>query len=130
MKAEMIAPCGMNCHLCYAYIRPKKKCLGCRASNNGKRKSCSNCKIVKCEKRIHHRWETCAPCDTPCKRLIDLDKRYKSKYHMSMIENLAIIQNHGIQFFLQQQEEKFRCSACGVTVCVHRNECPACNKPI
>jgi hypothetical protein len=130
MNAELIAPCGMNCRLCYGYIRPKNKCLGCHALDGSKPKSCSNCKIVMCEKRIQNGWATCAPCDVPCRRLKDLDKRYISKYHMSMIENLAIIRNHDMNFFLLQQEEKYRCSVCGTTVCVHRSTCPSCNAQV
>ena len=130
MNAELIAPCGMNCRLCYGYIRPKNQCLGCNAPNGSKQKSCSNCKIVTCEKRIQNGWATCAPCDMPCSRLKDLDKRYISKYHMSMMENLTVIREHGMKVFLQQQEEKYRCSVCGTTVCVHRNACPSCNAQV
>ena len=127
MTAKLIAPCGMNCRLCYAYIRKRNQCSGCRAASGSK---CSHCRIVKCEKRTQNGWLTCAPCGTPCRRLKDLDKRYSSKFHMSMIENLAVIRDNGIQFFLQQQEEKYRCHVCGATVCVHRNECPSCNAPV
>ena len=83
MNAELIAPCGMNCCLCYAHVRTRNQRLGCRSSNK-------NCKIVKCEKRIQKGSLTCAHCDEPCRRLRDLDKRYKTKYHMSMIENLEV----------------------------------------
>lgn len=126
MKAELIAPCGMNCRLCYGYIRPRGPCLGCRAPDESKPKSCQTCKIVVCEKRAVNGWETCAPCDTPCRRLKDLDKRYRTKYHMGMLENLTVIRERGMDFFLQQQEERFRCPACGETLCVHREKCPSC----
>jgi rubrerythrin len=86
--------------------------------------------MVMCEKRIQNGWQTCAPCDTPCRRLKDLDKRYTSKYYMSMIENLAVIRNQGMRFFLRQQAEKYRCSVCGGTVCVHRDNCPSCKAPV
>jgi len=49
---------------------------------------------------------------------------------MNMIENLSIIGERGMQCFLDQQEEKYRCSACGDTLCVHRNECPSCQTPV
>jgi hypothetical protein len=130
MSAELIAPCGMNCRLCYGYIRPRNQCFGCRAPDDKKPQSCSKCKIVMCEKRTENGWQTCAPCDTPCRRLKDLDKRYTPKYHMSMIENLTTIRNQGMEFFLRQQEEKYRCPVCGETVCVHRNDCPACKAAV
>ena len=129
MNAELIAPCGINCSLCYGYIRPRNKCGGCRASDENKPKSCSDCKIVICEKRIENGWETCAPCDKHCQRLKSLDKRYREKYHMSMAENLSFIRKHGMQAFLQQQEESFRCPVCGAVLCVHRDNCPSCNTP-
>ncbi len=130
MSAELIAPCGMNCRLCYGNIRPRNQCLGCRASDNSKPKSCSNCKIVVCEKRTKNGWQTCASCDTPCRRLKDLDMRYRTKYHMSMLENIATIREHGMNFFLQQQEKIYRCPVCRGIVCVHRNECPSCKAAI
>jgi len=126
MKEELIAPCGMNCRLCYGFIRPKGKCLGCNAADGNKPKSCSNCKIVLCEKRLKNAWHLCVPCDKPCQRLKYLDKRYREKYHMSMIENLASIRESGIEHFLKEQEARFKCPKCGETVCVHRNECPSC----
>ena len=129
MKEELIAPCGMNCRLCYGYIRPKGKCLGCRAPDDSKPKSCTNCKIVVCEKRQQNGWETCVPCDSPCRRLKDLDKRYRGKYHMSMLENLLFIRENGMPAFLRQQAEQYRCPACGEILCVHREDCPSCKTP-
>lgn len=130
MSEEQIAPCGMNCRLCYGFIRPDNPCMGCRTPDDKKPKSCSGCKIVACEKRIQNGWGTCAPCPTPCRRLKDLDKRYREKYHMSMLENLAHISQHGMTSFLQQQEALYRCSACGATVCVHWEECPSCKAQV
>jgi len=129
MKADLIAPCGMNCNLCYARIRPRNKCLGCRAPDDGKHHSCSKCKIIVCEKRTENGWQTCAPCDTLCKRIKHLDERYRTKFHMSMLENLSTIRDHGMEIFLQQQEEKYRCSVCGETLSVHRPYCLSCKTP-
>ena len=130
MNADLIAPCGMNCRLCYAYIRKKNQCAGCGAPDDSKPKSCSNCKIVICEKRAQNGWATCAFCETHCRRLKGLDKRYHTKYHMSMVENLAVIRNQGMQTFLQQQNEKYRCPSCGEIVCVHKDECPLCKASV
>src|SRR5690606_40228259 len=54
--------------------------------------------------------------DYPCKRLKSLDKRYRTKYHMSMIENMDAIQEIGMPAFLVSQEEKWRCPTCGGTI--------------
>ena len=75
-------------------------------------------------------WETCAPCDAPCRRLKYLDRQYRAKYHISMMENLSVIRERGMQAFLRQQEEDYRCPACGEIVCVHRQECPSCKVPV
>ena len=130
MKAEMIAPCGMNCRLCYGYIRKRNQCFGCRGPDEGKPKSCVSCKIITCEKRIKNGWDTCAPCDKHCRRIKDLDKRYREKHHMSMIENLAYIRENGMDSFLQQQTERFTCPECGEILSVHRDACPYCKTAI
>jgi rubrerythrin len=45
---------------------------------------------------------------------------------MGMIENLDAIRTHGMDCFLREQAEKYRCPACGSIFGVHRNECPSC----
>lgn len=32
-KISLIAPCGMNCSICMAYLREKNKCPGCRGND-------------------------------------------------------------------------------------------------
>ena len=129
MKTDLIAPCGINCALCYGFIRPRNKCSGCRAADGDKPVSCTNCKIVACEKRIQNKWSTCAPCDTPCQRFKNLDKRYTSKYHMNLSENISIIKEHGVKYLLTQQNKDYRCAKCGELLCLHREECPSCKAP-
>lgn len=126
MKAELIAPCGMNCQLCYAFIRDKKPCAGCRTYSPNKPTYCSNCKIVRCSKRLDNGWSDCSLCDKPCLRLKSLDKRYRDKYHMSMIENLRQISEHGMKVFLHNQEISFTCPNCGNMLSVHQALCPHC----
>jgi len=85
-KNLLIATCGMNCGICIAYLREKNKCSGCRGLNKGNPITRSECKIKKCDK-LHS--EFCFNCEEfPCKKLMHLDKRYQTKYNMSMIENL------------------------------------------
>ncbi|PIP06949.1 MAG: GNAT family N-acetyltransferase, partial [Syntrophobacteraceae bacterium CG23_combo_of_CG06-09_8_20_14_all_50_8] len=85
----LIAPCGMNCRLCQAYIRDKKPCPSCRGYDSGKSKSCVSCKIKNCEKIAKGNLKYCFGCDTfPCAKLKHLDNRYRTKYGMSMIDNL------------------------------------------
>lgn len=109
MKVKnLIAPCGMNCALCQAYQGKGLKCFGC--GNMNKRKSCQNYFIFNCKNKI----DFCFECKNyPCTRLKKLDKRYKTKYNMSMLENLDFIKINGLQDFLQYQNKKYKCDKCG-----------------
>ena len=62
----------------------------------------------------------------PCKRLKALDKRYRTRYHMSMLENLAFLQANGLEEFVRQQDEKYRCARCGKLRTVHQEYCIHC----
>lgn len=113
MKKELIAPCGMNCGLCYAYHRVEKHCPGCR--NGVTMPSCVKCSKKLCDKRSG---EYCFQCAIfPCVKLKQLDKRYRTKYEMSMIENLEIIRDHGMESFLKREDSRW-VTAEGV-YCVH-----------
>jgi len=130
--SELIAPCGMNCALCKAYIAysrgiPRQRgkvtyCAGCvpRAKN---------CYIKRgCKKLSKHQLQSCHQCDTmPCKNLDHLDKRYRERYGMSMVENLKLIKAKGMDEFLVSQAERHRCPSCGDVVCVHDGKCYSCN---
>ena len=126
-SAALIAPCGMNCRLCLAFIRDKNACPGCRMDNGYKSKSCISCRIKNCEKLASGEFEYCFSCeDFPCARLKNLDKRYTTKYGCSPIENLESIQSLGIMRFIRKEEEKWACPQCGSLLCVHKPECLSC----
>lgn len=73
----------------------------------------------------------CFECDVfPCKRLKDLDKRYRTKYHMSMIENLDYIRDHGMALFLENEKHRWKCPECSAVVCVHKSNCLSCGAGI
>lgn len=128
IDSNLIAPCGMNCSLCLAYQRDKKRCLGCNSKDTNKPNSCRTCIIQLCDKRANITTHECIRCiDYPCKRLKQLDKRYREKYNMSMLDNLSDIQKLGMNTFLQNQETKYKCKTCGELICVHRNKCMRCN---
>ncbi len=126
----LVAPCGMNCSICVAYLREKNKCPGCRGSDANKPKTRVHCKIKTCPVMIEKGVSFCFECEEfPCKLLLYLDKRYRMKYHMSMIENLESIKNNGIESFLNNEKVRWLCSACGGTICVHEGLCHSCKKP-
>lgn len=132
-KENLIAPCGMNCGLCIAYqsqLHDLKKqgfhrqyCPGCIP--RGK-----NCLHMgdKCEQLRDGSVRFCFECtDFPCQRLKMLDKRYRTKYHMSMIENLRSIQENGIDTFMSEQKKRWKCEKCGGEICCHNGLCLACD---
>ncbi len=123
MKSEMIAPCGMNCELCIAYLGKKndikkqgfnrKYCDGCRPRGEHCLHMADKCDLV--GKGLIY---FCYECDDyPCKRLKALDKRYRTKYHMSMIDNLNYIKEHGMDKFLESQSKQWACLKCGENIC-------------
>jgi hypothetical protein len=132
---ELVAPCGMNCTICRAYIaytrgipRVRGKisyCAGCIPRSK-------NCYIKRgCKKLTNHQIRSCNECDTmPCKNLTHLDNRYKERYDMSMIENLKKIREKGIIEFLKSQTEKYTCQNCGDVISVHDAKCLGCGYKI
>ena len=128
-KSSLIAPCGGNCGICLAYLREKNKCPGCRAADTNKAITVLRCKIKNCEVIQKGKVKYCFGCDNfPCKNLKHLDKRYRTKYNMSMIENLENIKKFGIREFVKNEKIRWACSQCGGTICVHRGYCYNCGK--
>jgi hypothetical protein len=128
-KKLLIALCGMNCGICLAYLRLKNKCPGCRANDANKSISCVRCKIKNCLALKKDKVKFCFKCVAfPCERLKHLDKRYRTKYNMSMIENLENIKKFGIRKFIKNEKARWACPQCGGTICVHKGYCLDCGK--
>lgn len=124
---SLIAPCGMNCAICLGYLRDKNKCYGCRTPMPDKPKSRSQCRIKNCELLKKAASKFCYECEKyPCTRLKQLDKRYRTKYLMSMIENLENIKKFGLDQFVRNEHDRWLCKKCGGTICVHRGYCLNC----
>ena len=127
MDKKLIAPCGMNCNICKYFYREKNQCPGCRAEDELKLKGCRECIIVNCDQIKKKNAEFCFVCsDIPCKRLTNLDKRYSTKYHMSMLENLECIKDQGMDTFLEKETQKWKCPKCGGIVSCHGGMCLSC----
>ena len=127
LKTSLIAPCGMNCGLCYAYQRDKNNCTGCNSSGLNKPAYCQTCSIKHCTVFTNSKSKYCSSCGGyPCKRLKVLDKRYRNKYGMSMIENLNLISEIGSRAFIQSERKKWTCSKCGNIISVHKKDCLKC----
>jgi hypothetical protein len=127
ISLKLIAPCGMNCRLCRAYTRDRKPCPGCRVEDRLKSKSCVVCRIKNCEKIVNAEVRYCFACDSfPCAGLNHLDKRYRTRYGMSMIGNLENIRKFGIRHFIRNEKERWSCPECGELLCVHNSQCLSC----
>ena len=125
--AQYIAPCGMNCALCSAFHRKKDTCPGCRSYAGGISRHIDNCVMRNCPTVAQNASGFCYECsEFPCKRLKALDKRYRAKYHASMLGNLAQIRDAGMDALLQSQRKMWTCATCGGVVNIHRGLCLRC----
>jgi hypothetical protein len=126
---SLIAPCGMNCRVCRAYLRDKNKCPGCRINDINKPITRAGCKIKNCKVFRNSKAKFCFECDNfPCALLKYLDKRYRTKYDMSMVENLEHIKKFGIRKFIRNEKARWTCPKCGGVICVHKGYCLSCGK--
>lgn len=126
---SLIAPCGMNCGTCLAYLREKNKCPGCRTCSDDKAVSVKRCIIIKCSHLDKTASKFCYDCEKyPCLRLKQLDKRYRTKYRTSFIENLTYIKEKGIDEFIVFESQRRRCPECRSVLTVHRDYCLFCAK--
>ena len=123
----LVAPCGMNCALCIAHLRDRDRCAGCLSIEKNKAKHCATCHIKNCTELAGPQQKYCFECQKfPCTRLRDLDKRYRTKYGMSMIENLETMREVGLGGFLEREKDRWQCSKCGRVISVHRPACLYC----
>ena len=131
-KTDLLAPCGMNCSLCVSYQFMKynfnkkgfhkRYCPGCIPRNKHCQFMAHHCDLVG-KGKIRF----CSECQNfPCKYLKALDKRYSTKYNMSMIENLKYISSNGIDAFFTKEEEKWKCEICKSIKCCHNGLCLPC----
>lgn len=126
MDEASLAPCGVLCELCLAFQRPKNSCVGCRAEGD-KPYHCTVCSVKGCAEK---RGDPSAPCGEcpkfPCRRIKDLDKRYREKYGMSFRENIEAAGRDGAAAFVEAARLQWSCPACGELLCVHTGSCLRC----
>lgn len=126
-RTRMVAPCGVDCALCHGHLRDKNRCPGCLSpDDSAKPPYCVSCAIKNCAvpKRSNR---FCFECPKfPCTRLRRLDKRYRERYGMDLLDNLRTVQSIGIRAFVARQNVRWTCPDCGERLCVHRNLCIHC----
>jgi hypothetical protein len=132
MHEALIAPCGMNCGLCTRYLAMRNDvqskgvkisyCSGCRPRDR-------KCAFVQkdCALLRKRQVKFCYECpDFPCEKLQKLDATYSRRYRMSMIENQQYIRDYGMEKFLENEEQKWKCPDCGSVICCHNGLCYNC----
>ena len=89
IDVNMLAPCGLNCLLCYRHL-DKKPCPGCRARLSEPDEYQRKCIMRAC---VSGRGLfSCADCaDRPCKRMKTFGKRYREGYGVDLAADAAAI---------------------------------------
>jgi len=124
---QIIAPCGLNCSLCRAYVRERNPCPGCRSSTTNKSNACLTCAIKNCAELAAGGHAFCSSCEKfPCADLLHLDTRYQARYGVSAIGNLEHIKAIGVARFVAEETAKWSCPECGSLLCMHTPQCPNC----
>ncbi len=123
----LVAPCGINCRVCRAFMINQQRCPGCRGDDTFKARSCVQCKIKNCDKLAAGELRFCFECeDFPCQRIAHLDKRYRTRYATRPIQNLLSIKLKGIREFVRSEAQRWACPRCGAALCMHVPECISC----
>ncbi len=126
-NVTLIAPCGIDCGRCAAYLRKRNPCPGCRAVDPHMPKTRVQCRIKNCERLAAGGFMYCAECDQmPCEYVAHLDKRYRTKYGTSVVENLLLIRKRGVIALVKSENTRWACPRCGAMLCMHKPACLSC----
>jgi ribosomal protein L32 len=129
MESLIVSPCGLVCNLCLGFQRSNNTCVGCNESGY-KPNHCVNCSIIHCPEKLGDPKLLCNVCEQyPCRRLKDIDKRYRTKYGESLVENFIWIERMGMTAFKEELIKYWTCSGCGELLCAHRDVCLHCGAP-
>jgi hypothetical protein len=127
ISPALLAPCGMNCLLCYAHLRVKKPCPGCRGEDPAKPGHCRVCKIKDCA--AGRGLDYCHNCpDFPCAVIKRLDKSYRQRYRVSLIEMTVRHREAGAGPYLREEVENWTCARCGGVIGLHDRVCSECGE--
>jgi len=123
---EMLAPCGVNCAACSAYLDAKRPCPTCRTPDEAhKRKSCIGCEKKKCAFDRDLQW--CFECaEFPCTKLKSMNRRYTRDYGVDLIQN-GLDARKDMQKFMKTQRTRCTCE-CGGIIDQHRRQCSECGR--
>ena len=126
IDVNMLAPCGLNCLLCYRHLG-KKPCPGCRTRLSEPDEYQRKCIMRAC---VHERGLfSCADCtDRPCKRVKTFGKRYREGYGVDLAADAARLREVGAEALLREQIEAHTCDSCGHLINLHDGICSGCGR--
>ncbi|MFZ2414127.1 MAG: DUF3795 domain-containing protein [Candidatus Cryosericum sp.] len=103
----MMAPCGMDCGVCGKHLRDTNPCLGCLAID----RTLNHCEVgIKMCADRNAGATFCFDCARyPCRRLRQLDLRYRTRCGMSLLENLNRIREMGLDGFMALENTRWVC---------------------
>jgi len=148
-REKLAAPCGLYCGACSIYIARKRgdeaavntmakriseargseirpeediTCNGCLSSQLAI--FCRQCDMRTCavEKGVTH----CAQCsEFPCPTITDFNDDGRP-HHSEVLDNVRRQQETGIDAWLDEQEDRWRCPDCGCVIGWYDTKCPQC----
>ena len=103
LDVNMLAPCGLNCLLCYRHLG-KDPCPGCRAQGDApdgyQRKCVMRVCVLECG------YLTCTSCaERPCKRRKTFAKRYRDGYGVEVAPNGTVTAGLWRKSVLERKED-------------------------
>ena len=151
-KKDLVAPCGLYCGACSIYVAGKRsdskrleqmlvglaqysgreleiKDLACEGCLSGTvALHCRDCAIRHCA--IEKDCNYCAQCcDFPCKQINDFNND-GMLHHGEVLNNINRQRDIGIDAWIEEQKERWRCTKCKCAVDWYSDLCPGCGSPI
>ncbi len=129
---NLSAPCGLFCESCKHYLAKsenvldraglKQGCDGCRIRN----KKCAFLR-KQCSALLKQKIDFCYECDNfPCENLKRLNQGYEERYGTSLVGNLKRLKEIGLENWIKEQRQLYRCPKCGGRISVHDKLCYRC----
>ena len=107
---ELLAPCGMNCQVCYRHLTPRDCALKACAAERGV--------------------AFCAACSRfPCKSMAALEKTYQKRWGISLAETGRRAAAGEAEALLAGQRRRWLCT-CGGVISLHDGVCSECGRPV
>ena len=120
-KTQPVGGCGLYCYAC-----PVESCKGCISETI--EEWCCDCLLKHCV--LKRGLETCAFCEEyPCDMLTDFNND-KYPHHSTVIPNLDVIRKQGIENWMREQDQRWRCTECGTRFTWYDETCKSCGTKV